>query len=125
MKRDELHLSTRAVHSELDEKRVNRPVVSPIYLSATFEAADVEEQIRLQAEGDTFYTRYGNPTLTAVERTLAALEGTESALVFGCRRSRPPSFPFSVTGITPSFNGRSMAGRSGSPGRYSPDSASR
>jgi len=83
MKRDELHLSTRAVHSELDEKRVNRPVASPIYLSATFEAADVEEQIRLEAEGDTFYTRYGNPTLTAVERTLAALEGTESALVFG------------------------------------------
>ncbi|MFQ5947131.1 MAG: trans-sulfuration enzyme family protein, partial [Anaerolineae bacterium] len=83
MKQDELHLSTRAVHTEGNEKRTNRPVSSPIYLSATFEAADVDEQIGLEADGDTFYTRYGNPTLTVVERALAELEGAESALVFG------------------------------------------
>jgi cystathionine beta-lyase/cystathionine gamma-synthase len=83
MKQNELHLSTRAVHSEGNEKRANRPVASPIYLSATFEAADVDEQIALEVDGDTFYTRYGNPTLTVVERTLAELEGKESALVFG------------------------------------------
>ena len=83
MKRDELHMSTRAVHPESHQRRTNRPVAFPIYLSATFEAADVDEQIRLEEESDTFYTRYGNPTLTAVEQAVARLEGTESALVFG------------------------------------------
>ncbi|MGH9463869.1 MAG: trans-sulfuration enzyme family protein [Vicinamibacteria bacterium] len=83
MKRDELHLSTRAVNPRSHEKRTNRPVAQPIYLSATFEATDVDEQIRLEEEGDTFYTRYGNPTLTAAEEAVATLEGAESALVFG------------------------------------------
>jgi len=59
----------------------NRPLVFPIYQSATFEAADMEEQVRLR-EGDSFYTRYGNPTLTAAEAAIAELEGAEDALVF-------------------------------------------
>ncbi len=83
MKKGELHLSTRAIHSEPDGKRANRPVTSPIYLSATFEATDVDEQIAIEVDGDMFYTRYGNPTLSVVERTLARLEGTEAGLVFG------------------------------------------
>ncbi len=83
MKKGELHLSTRAIHSEVDGKRANRPVTSPIYLSATFEAADVDEQITNEVDGDMFYTRYGNPTLSVVERTLARLEGAEAGLVFG------------------------------------------
>jgi cystathionine beta-lyase/cystathionine gamma-synthase len=83
MKPDELHLSTRAVNPRSHERRTNRPVATPIYLSATFEAVDVDEQIRLEEEGDTFYTRYGNPTLTAAELAVATLEGAESALVFG------------------------------------------
>lgn len=83
MKRDELHLSTRAVNPHSDERRANRPVASPIYLSATFEASNVDEQIRLEEGSDTFYTRYGNPTLTAAQQAVATLEGTEAALVFG------------------------------------------
>ena len=83
MKKSELDLSTRAVHSELHAEKANRPVTSPIYLSATFEAANVDQQIAVEADGDMFYTRYGNPTLSAAERALAGLEGAEAALVFG------------------------------------------
>ncbi len=83
MKREELHLSTRAIHSEGTEPRSNRPVATPIHLSATFEAADVDQQIQIESTGDMFYTRYGNPTLSVAERTLAELEGAEAALVFG------------------------------------------
>ncbi len=84
MKRDQYHLSTRAIHSEIGKKRTNRPVATPIYLSATFESEDYDEQIALEeAKADTFYSRYGNPTLSVAERTLAELEGAEEAAVFG------------------------------------------
>ena len=32
--------------------------------------------------GDMFYTRYGNPTHTVVEKAIAELEGTDAALLF-------------------------------------------
>ena len=83
MKKGDLHLSTRAIHSDVDAEKANRPVAPPIYLSATFGATDVDEQIAVEADGDMFYTRYGNPTLSLVERTLAGLEGAEAGLVFG------------------------------------------
>jgi len=84
MKRDDLSLSTRAIHSGASGPRTNRPVVPPIHLSATFESKDVDEQVAIEeAKGDMFYTRYGNPTLSIAERTVAELEGTESAAVFG------------------------------------------
>jgi cystathionine beta-lyase/cystathionine gamma-synthase len=84
MKRDSLNLSTKAIHSELGEKRTNRPIAPPIYLSATFESEDYDQQIHLEeTKADTFYTRYGNPTLSVAERSLAELEGAEAAAVFG------------------------------------------
>jgi cystathionine beta-lyase/cystathionine gamma-synthase len=84
MKRDAWSLSTRAIHSGAEGPRRNQPVATPIYLSATFESKDVDEQVATEeAKADTFYTRYGNPTLTVAERTVAELEGTESAAVFG------------------------------------------
>jgi cystathionine beta-lyase/cystathionine gamma-synthase len=84
MKKDALHLETRAVHSELGQKRTNRPVATPIHLSATFESEDYDQQVKLEEDkADTFYTRYGNPTLTVAERTIAELEGAEAAAVFG------------------------------------------
>lgn len=83
MKEDALSISTRAVHVDIGERR-NRPVATPIYLSATFEAADYDQQVELEeAKADTFYTRYGNPTLSVAERALARLEGAESAALFG------------------------------------------
>ncbi len=84
MKRDAMSLSTRAIHSGAPGPRRNQPVATPIYLSATFESKDVDEQIATEeAKADTFYMRYGNPTLTVAERAVAELEGAESAAVFG------------------------------------------
>ncbi|HTU40662.1 MAG TPA: aminotransferase class I/II-fold pyridoxal phosphate-dependent enzyme, partial [Candidatus Aquilonibacter sp.] len=42
---------------------------------------DNEEQLRA-THTDHFYTRYGNPTNTVAEKTIAALEGMEGALTF-------------------------------------------
>jgi cystathionine beta-lyase/cystathionine gamma-synthase len=65
--------------SELQKK--NGPVAPEIYQTSTFEVADNEEQIRVTTT-DRYYTRWGNPTITLAEQTVAALEGTEAALVF-------------------------------------------
>jgi cystathionine beta-lyase/cystathionine gamma-synthase len=68
----------------MKRSRINQPVVPPIHLSSTFEAKDVDEQVSLEEKkADTFYTRYGNPTLSLAERMIADLEGAESGAVFG------------------------------------------
>lgn len=84
MKREDLSPLTRAVHGRGEFERTNQPVVPPIHLSSTFEATDVDEQVALEeSKADTFYTRYGNPTLSLAERVAADLEGAERAAVFG------------------------------------------
>lgn len=72
---------TAAVHGSSDLKKKNGPVVAPIYQTSTFEVTDNEEQIRVTTT-DRYYTRWGNPTITAAEQTVAALEGTEAARTF-------------------------------------------
>ncbi len=60
------------------------PLVAPIFQTAPFSFENIETLIGA-AEGkipDRFYTREGNPTTTAVERKLAALEGAAEAAVF-------------------------------------------
>jgi cystathionine beta-lyase/cystathionine gamma-synthase len=67
--------STRAVHSGSPPAGPDRPVVTPIYQSATF-YTDAEPA------GEVRYTRYGtNPNHLALAERLAALENTETALV--------------------------------------------
>src|SRR6201997_3536375 len=72
---------TAAVHGASNLEKKNAPVAPPIYQTSTFEVTDNEEQIRVTTT-DRYYTRWGNPTITLAEQTLAALEGTEAALVF-------------------------------------------
>ena len=72
---------TAAVHGASDLEKKNAPVALPIYQTSTFEVTDNEEQIRVTGT-DRYYTRWGNPTITHAEQTLAALEGTEGARVF-------------------------------------------
>ena len=72
---------TAAVHGASDLEKKNAPVAPPIYQTSTFEVTDNEEQIRVTST-DRYYTRWGNPTITLAEQTLAALEGTEAARVF-------------------------------------------
>ena len=72
---------TKAVRGGVDLRKKNGPVATPIYQTATFEVTDNDQQLRATPT-DMFYTRYGNPTHTVVERAVAELEGTDQALLF-------------------------------------------
>jgi len=72
---------TQAVRGASDLEKRNGPVATPIHQTSTFEVTDNEEQLR-STHTDHFYTRYGNPTNTVAEQTVAQLEGTERALTF-------------------------------------------
>jgi cystathionine gamma-synthase len=81
MKRQNRHPETAAVHGAADLDKKNGPVTPPIYQTTTFEVTDNDEQQRVTST-DRYYTRWGNPTITVAEETVAALEGTEAARVF-------------------------------------------
>ena len=81
MKPTQRRPETRAVRGASDLEKRNGPVAPEIYQTSTFEVTDNQEQIRVTTT-DRYYTRWGNPTITLAEKTLAALEGTEAALVF-------------------------------------------
>jgi cystathionine gamma-synthase len=72
---------TAAVHGASDLEKKNGPVTTPIYQTSTFEVTDNDEQQRVTST-DRYYTRWGNPTITVAEETLAAIEGVEAARVF-------------------------------------------
>jgi cystathionine beta-lyase/cystathionine gamma-synthase len=60
------------------------PLTTPIYETTTFvfESAD---EVKAYNEGRSkkfLYSRYGNPTVLAVEETIAALEGADTAMLF-------------------------------------------
>ena len=75
------HPETAAVRGAADLEKKNAPVAPPIYQTSTFEVTDNDEQIRVTTT-DRYYTRWGNPTVTLAEQTIAALEGTAGARVF-------------------------------------------
>jgi cystathionine beta-lyase/cystathionine gamma-synthase len=81
MKRQKHHSETKAVRGAADLDKKNGPMATPIYQTSTFEVTDNDEQLRA-THTDHFYTRYGNPTNTVAEKTIAELEGTEAALTF-------------------------------------------
>jgi cystathionine beta-lyase/cystathionine gamma-synthase len=74
-------IGTRTVHGR--RKRTSGPLATPIVQSATFSfASSADMQRYLDGDEDLYlYTRYANPTLRALEESVAALEGGESALV--------------------------------------------
>ena len=81
MKRNQHHSETKAVRGAADVEKKNGPLATPIYQTSTFEVTDNEEQLR-STGSDRYYTRYGNPTNTVAEKTIAALEGLDAALTF-------------------------------------------
>jgi cystathionine beta-lyase/cystathionine gamma-synthase len=81
MKQRKHRPETAAVRGASELEKRNGPVAPEIYQTSTFEVTDNEEQIRVTTT-DRYYTRWGNPTITLAEQTLAALERTEAALVF-------------------------------------------
>jgi cystathionine beta-lyase/cystathionine gamma-synthase len=81
MKRAQYRPETKAVRGGTDLSKKNGPLSTPIYQTSTFEVTDNDQQLRATPT-DMFYTRYGNPTHTVVERAIAELEGVERALLF-------------------------------------------
>jgi cystathionine beta-lyase/cystathionine gamma-synthase len=81
MKSKFTHPETQATRGAADLEKKNGPMSLPIYQTSTFEVEDNDEQLRLTGS-DTYYTRYGNPTNTAAEKTIAQLEGVDAALTF-------------------------------------------
>ena len=75
--------STRSIHGTDKKHGISTGVGPSIYRTANFTFSSTGE-MKLWAEGKSsayIYTRYGNPTLAAVEEKLAQLEGGEAAVV--------------------------------------------
>jgi cystathionine beta-lyase/methionine-gamma-lyase len=74
---------TRVLHADVEVARDERSVAPPIYYSATFKAdgpADFADMASAPRHA-RYYTRYGNPTHERAAAIIAALEGTETALL--------------------------------------------
>jgi cystathionine gamma-lyase len=71
-----MRFSTQAVHSGDPEGDPTGAVVAPIYQVSTF------RQREPGTEGEYVYSRTGNPTRAALERSVAALEEGENGLAF-------------------------------------------
>jgi methionine-gamma-lyase len=78
--------STKAIHgAHFHSGQSSDPIVFPIFQTASFGFPDVDTQEAVGAgQVPGFgYSRGGNPTVAAFERTLALLEGAEEAVAFG------------------------------------------
>jgi O-acetylhomoserine/O-acetylserine sulfhydrylase-like pyridoxal-dependent enzyme len=77
--------ATQAVHAgERAPKPDFTPVNTPVYQSAAFVYDSIETMDAIFAgeRPGYVYTRYGNPTVTALEHAIATLEGGETAVVY-------------------------------------------
>ena len=86
MKSSKRSLFTLAVHAgERAPRPAYTPVATPIHPSSSFYYPDMEtlDATFAGTNDGPMYTRYGNPTVTALEQAVAALEGGESSLAYG------------------------------------------
>lgn len=81
--------STRAVHGGMKRTKAYNALNTPVVQTATYTFRDTQELIdfmehKTWGDGDDReeYGRYGNPTVTAVERKLAALDGGDDAVLY-------------------------------------------
>src|SRR5579872_6895991 len=74
--------ATLAVHAGETPCPATGALDTPIYQSTTFVSADSDEMAAVYGDEKFgyMYTRYGNPTIRALEEKMAALEGGEAAL---------------------------------------------
>ncbi|MBC3177717.1 cystathionine gamma-synthase [Corynebacterium lujinxingii] len=69
--------TTDAIHAGYEPDSLYGPINTPIYASTTF-AQDGLAELR----GGYEYTRVGNPTVTALEKAVATLEGADFAVAY-------------------------------------------
>ncbi len=74
---DELRFETRAVHAGQEADPENGALMTPVYLNSTY----LQDAPAVPRQGYE-YSRTSNPTRTALEQNLAALEGGEWGLCF-------------------------------------------
>lgn len=68
-----------------DDGRSYRPVVTPVHHSVgyTYDETENLDAVFAGTSQNPVYTRYGNPTVSAFEAAVAALEGGAAALAYG------------------------------------------
>ncbi len=83
MDKKSFKFETIAVHAGQHPEPVTGALNTPIYQTSTFAFKNVEEGMKrfLGEDKGYIYTRLGNPTTTALEEKMAALEGGEDAAV--------------------------------------------
>ncbi|MBP6298702.1 MAG: PLP-dependent transferase, partial [Anaerolineae bacterium] len=81
--------STKAVHAGESRRKAHGSLNTPIVQTATYtfsDTADLVDFMESKTWGDGHgreeYGRYGNPTVSAVEQRIAALDGAEDAVMF-------------------------------------------
>jgi cystathionine gamma-synthase len=95
--------STQAVHAGTQRRKLFHSLNTPIVQTATYTFANTQELIDFM-QGKTWgsgaereeYGRYGNPTVQAVERKLAALEHGEDAVLYASGMNAVTSVLLSV-----------------------------
>jgi cystathionine beta-lyase/cystathionine gamma-synthase len=91
--------ATEAIHRASIPYGEVEPLNTPVYETTTyvFESA---EQVKAYNEGRNrkyLYTRYGNPTVDAVEQTIARLERAERAVVFSSGQAATAAVVLALT----------------------------
>src|SRR5436190_13625465 len=84
-KPDHLDIATQLVHAgERRAPPTGRPTSTPIYASATYTYKSMEEidQVFAGEKPDYIYTRYGNPTLAALESAMRTIEEGATACAY-------------------------------------------
>jgi O-succinylhomoserine sulfhydrylase len=78
---DHLHIDTLAVHAGMDRSQYGE-TSEALYLTSGYVQPDAATSARRFAneEPGFTYARYGNPTVSAFERRLAAMEGAEACI---------------------------------------------
>ena len=76
--------TTELIHAGAPDPEWPSPLTPPVYETTTFVFASAAEVVAYNEgrSSEYLYSRYGNPTLSSVERQLAALDQAEAALVF-------------------------------------------
>jgi cystathionine beta-lyase/cystathionine gamma-synthase len=92
------HDNTRTVQSGMNAHKYDGAVTMPIFTTSTFafESSDAVEEYNRDPSGHYLYTRYANPTIVAVEQTVADLERAEASLLFASGMAAITSSVFAV-----------------------------
>ncbi|MCP4766037.1 MAG: PLP-dependent transferase [Gammaproteobacteria bacterium] len=75
---DDRHFKTREVHAGVRPDPVTGAILTPIYQTTTY----VQESVDKYLEKGYSYSRSGNPTVSALEEKITALEGGAGSLCF-------------------------------------------